>query len=36
MTDDIEEMKKRVRLMIELVSRTSDSEITDEVRKLLE
>jgi len=35
MTDDIEEMKERVRLMIELVSITSISKITEEIEKLL-
>lgn len=36
MTNDIEEMKERVRLMIELVSVTAKSEITKELERLLE
>lgn len=36
MTDDIEEMKQRVRLMVELISVNSKSELTEELKKLLE
>lgn len=36
MTDDLEEMKERVQLMIEIVSVNSRSEITEELEKLLE